>query len=291
MQRRDSIMGVAKENLTSSVSHSVSSGLRKLPCFWDNSISEERVIVRVGIGGQVFRIHRDVLCQCSPNFRAALQGNFREATEGLVLEDVSVDTFKVFLDWAYMGTVPDWPDHSFICSCKCCTADKSSCVHDEATLMSGDPVSLEALDLEAHYRTRTAAEIMDAYIFAYQYDIRHYRNDLFDAIHAAYQYGDSLPSYSIVLKAFEHMAPSSPVCRYLIDVYARNYDRSSDDGHRHELIIRRHLPNDFLLPLLLKKMDGCDEKYTPWDEDYCRYHEHSEGEKGKCWWQNKDTKE
>ncbi len=63
---------------------------------------DDIVHILVGPEKEIFKVHRQILCNTSSYFDAALNGNFKEAKQGRVemLED-DVNTFKNFQYWLY----------------------------------------------------------------------------------------------------------------------------------------------------------------------------------------------
>lgn len=62
------------------------------------------VSVTVGSAKTPFRVHRDLLCDESPFFKAAFAKEFKEASEGILdLPEDDVDTFDRFIQWMYSG--------------------------------------------------------------------------------------------------------------------------------------------------------------------------------------------
>ena len=59
--------------------------------------------IKIGPQKQTFGIHRGLLCDKSSYFNAALNGEFKEATEGITLQDVHAITFQMFNLWLYSG--------------------------------------------------------------------------------------------------------------------------------------------------------------------------------------------
>lgn len=58
------------------------------------------VTIKVGAEKSVFLVHKGILCRESSYFKAALEGNFREAMECcVVLDDEDLETFERFNTW------------------------------------------------------------------------------------------------------------------------------------------------------------------------------------------------
>jgi BTB/POZ domain len=70
------------------------------------------VTVYVGEKRTQFLAHRELLCEVSGYFKAALTGQFAEASKNeITLGDYSADTFDAFLQWLYSKSL-DLADHS-----------------------------------------------------------------------------------------------------------------------------------------------------------------------------------
>lgn len=60
----------------------------------------------MGESEQPFTLHKDPLCSHSAHFRAAFEGNFKEAFEQSIrLPDVDLEGFRCYIHWAYSGEV------------------------------------------------------------------------------------------------------------------------------------------------------------------------------------------
>ncbi|KAL8733768.1 MAG: hypothetical protein Q9166_001962 [cf. Caloplaca sp. 2 TL-2023] len=65
------------------------------------------VTILVGQGETPFYIHRDLLCDRSAHFRAALKGHFKEAKTGqIAFPEEQAETFDLFVYWVYRDTLP-----------------------------------------------------------------------------------------------------------------------------------------------------------------------------------------
>ncbi|KAL8643414.1 MAG: hypothetical protein Q9226_008396 [Calogaya cf. arnoldii] len=67
--------------------------------FRDNPIVE----LRVGAEANLFHIHRGLICESSPFFRAAFIGGFKESCGSINLEEDDADTFDHIVQWLYRG--------------------------------------------------------------------------------------------------------------------------------------------------------------------------------------------
>lgn len=72
-----------------------------------DGITNEFVNVEVGVDKEVFTVHKDLLTRCSPYFKVAFEGKFREATEKAIpIPHVTTTQFRLFLDWLYFQRLP-----------------------------------------------------------------------------------------------------------------------------------------------------------------------------------------
>lgn len=69
---------------------------------------QEIVYAVIGPEKMKFGLHRDLLCNMSPYFKAALWGDFQEAALGEVaLPDFGVAAFERFNEWLYTGKITE----------------------------------------------------------------------------------------------------------------------------------------------------------------------------------------
>jgi hypothetical protein len=62
---------------------------------------------------QTFRVHKDLICQYSPFFKAAFDGTFEESqTQTMRMEDVDTDLFGILVHWLYTKEIPS--ERSFV---------------------------------------------------------------------------------------------------------------------------------------------------------------------------------
>lgn len=64
------------------------------------------VVLKAGPAKTEYRVHRGLLCQNSPYFRAALEGGFREAeTQIIEWPEEKPETVEIFQLWLYSGSL------------------------------------------------------------------------------------------------------------------------------------------------------------------------------------------
>ncbi|OJD29968.1 uncharacterized protein BKCO1_6900018 [Diplodia corticola] len=241
------------------------------PSFTDKTLSNSITKVYVGPDRELYLIYTDLLRYWS-NY---LDGEFDVSnSETLDLPTVSPAVFRVFLDWMRSDgdQLPKWSVH-------------------EPRQTYGEPIKVgenEVIkDRVNYYHSQPESEALECYMFAIDFEIRQFQNDLFDSILEMNPDGNLVPSYSIILKVWQASTPAPLLRKYLVDVFARNWTYGIDAGCREELILRKQVPADFWLSvLLLRDEHGEIDDYPPWDEDLCQYHNHTDEEQRSCYWQN-----
>jgi hypothetical protein len=73
-----------------------------------DSVAAQGEIVTIFVGPEKKRysIHKDVICHHSEYFRTAYNGRWKEADEGVTLDDVEVGIFNIFVHWLYTQQLP-----------------------------------------------------------------------------------------------------------------------------------------------------------------------------------------
>jgi BTB/POZ domain len=98
------------------------------------------VTIKVGLQEQTFSVHKPLLTETSTFFKAALDGNFKEAAENEVkLLEEAGEVFEQFFRWLYFGFLTEGPPTNDV---KLCTA-KMKMVVDLFVL--GDKIGCTAL--------------------------------------------------------------------------------------------------------------------------------------------------
>ncbi|KAI4103909.1 MAG: hypothetical protein LQ339_004026 [Xanthoria mediterranea] len=69
------------------------------------------ITIKLEPAGEIFHIHKGLLCHASPVFRAMMQHNWKEKQDGcIVLKDEDPEVFRRFIYWLYNGTVLDFDE-------------------------------------------------------------------------------------------------------------------------------------------------------------------------------------
>ncbi|KAF2016785.1 hypothetical protein BU24DRAFT_481391 [Aaosphaeria arxii CBS 175.79] len=109
------------------------------------------------------------------------------------------------------------------------------------------------------------------YTFGHRYEIPKLRR----AVMLAWQNNDeilqTMPDHSNVISAYEGLPPSSPLCRYFLDMYSVYWNPDKDDERM--VALRSQLPQAFLFELATILAKGERPKI---EKDWCEFHEHED---------------
>ncbi|KAL1641185.1 hypothetical protein SLS58_006293 [Diplodia intermedia] len=213
------------------------------PSFCDGSLSHAVTAIKLA-SGQAFTVHTDLLCYWSPKLRAMLAIKTRKELQ----LDLDAKIFGIIVHWLYTAqlqgvwvyTAPPVPT---------------------ITTVGGKE---EIEDPENFYRQQAEYRALEIYIFATTYDIKALRNETVREMHK----NAFVVSYAIVLKAYQHLPPTSLLLKYFVDQYARNYFEELDSLYPGELVLRKQLPNTFLVSWLLQVLNKKFEEADLVVDDY-----------------------
>ncbi|OCK86815.1 uncharacterized protein K441DRAFT_649705, partial [Cenococcum geophilum 1.58] len=147
-----------------------------------SSATHTIVTIEVGQEKKAHYIHEDLLAHCSGYFRAVFTGSFKEAEEKqLHLEDVTGETFDVFVDWLYQRNLPGQKESHYA----------------------------EDKDGEEHGSFLDQHEIIKIHIFADRYDIPDLQRDTIDTMFAYFKHTGKIPTAETIKMAFESLPDKS----------------------------------------------------------------------------------
>lgn len=238
-----------------------------------------------------FIVHKDVLTNCSPYFKAAFEGEFREANEkSITIPDTKPATFQTFMDWCYFGNVPVNTANS--CWAKSCMYKKigkfiRSDEDEKKHTHLSEATSPKIEDLLDEALASSSYPLLELFILADRCDVPSLRRVLTDKIYDV----DAFPIYAHVIRAFTELPHNSTLCQLFIDTYASDWNLGWDETCDIETSLRARLPNAFLLAVTtalserLKKTNAKDKEEDGEDivhklvngkRHRCVYHEHSQ---------------
>ncbi|KAL8822219.1 MAG: hypothetical protein Q9191_007044, partial [Dirinaria sp. TL-2023a] len=141
------------------------------------------VLIKVGPEKTEFGIHKGVLCNASPFFRAALEGGFKETVEQtLELPEAAVDAFKLFQFWLYSRRF-----------------EKPSAYADTE---------------------ETWTSFVQLYIFAEVHGMPELQNDVMDILCALFELGYPF-DWSAITDVYKDCPSNSPLRRVIVDMCVR----------------------------------------------------------------------
>ncbi|TLD18898.1 hypothetical protein E2P81_ATG01626 [Venturia nashicola] len=244
----------------------------------------ELVTIDVGPEKTAFHIHKGILTSESPYFKAAFDGEFREATEKRIhLADTTSAIFQDFMDWLYFGSLPDGEvsedpgsTHEETNCCFCEGPYRRPPGHANspfATLSVDDDKELE------DYLIRYPQRNYKLYIFADSYDIPALRKKIVDCEYCRYRlYSDNLPWNTDYVYALRNLPTTSMLVKLLVDLYVDRHE-AEDLEYRcgTEILLQGKFPPEFLSMVIdvhsaLKRKS--DQKAL---KTLCVYHEHPQG--------------
>lgn len=203
-----------------------------------------QAIITIQIGEERFNIHEGLLIAVSPYFKAAFEGGFKEAKDGVLpVEDVEIKVMHKFLDWLYYDWLPDLMEEYWYP--REAEEEKENGEDGEHATENESPSSR----LNKYMKGRPML-LTSLYIFADRFDVPQLRKDIIAVIHKHYGlYKDSLPPYAGIIMAFGNLPASSPLCKVYIDLYAFRWNPEYyDEGD--EKAAQQFLPADFTLSVM-----------------------------------------
>jgi hypothetical protein len=112
------------------------------------------------------------------------------------------------------------------------------------------------------------------YVFAHRYDIPKLRRAVIRAWQTNDEILQSMPDHSNVIAAYHDLPPTSPLCRYFLDMYTV-YWNPDNDQDENTIALRSQLPQPFLFELAVVLARGERPKV---EKDWCEFHEHENDE-------------
>ena len=246
------------------------------------------VTVEVGTEKQKFFVHKDFLTACSPYFAATFDGSFREAVEKTIcLDEVTPQVFSDFLNWLYSRTLPNSKDGDMAGGPNCRYCGENCSGWDDKYAEHAKQEELSSDDAAQVDRLLGDLSLIDPsiqlYVFADRYDVPQLRLTLIDdslrtpmgVPHSKFG-AIYITNYAAVTFAFKNLAPTSPLCRLLVDNFVELW-RGCRDVCYTERLMRLRLPPEFLVAVMELKCERTTCCYHPISVNgHCAYHEHSQ---------------
>lgn len=239
-------------------------------------ISHEMVIVEVGQARQEFNVHLNLLCKHSTHFNATLQEQTTdEAQKSLLLPDVTVDTFKHFLDWLYFSRTVSTRSVNKDLLCQNCDEHHGGVPQIERTAL------LESLSKDDEQRLEELIanilkldDELPLYIFAYHYNISALRQAIVDQSWKFFRRErQPMPWFGEVIALSRSLPAKDPLLRLLSDTYVRNKVPEHAFCCPDEARLVQKLPYSLLCRVWLASAIEDDDL-----KNLCHYHEHAQDE-------------
>lgn len=225
----------------------------------------DAITVLAGEAAEPVIAHKNMLCRRSDFFVAACSNNWVEGREKTVrLETVDVDTFSVYVEWAYTGNI-------------------DLHVADEASPEDAPTLAVEPED-RTKYDAREASDIWQLvrlYVAADMLLDVVLKNKITDELTIRVDRGEFSLSNKCIPHVWDHTAQCSGIRRFFIDLTASLHGQ--DDLDRWKAI--GVTSEEFLFELakrLLRFRGKPTEYYKPSYWGRCTYHDHgSEDERSE----------
>lgn len=270
--------------------------------------------MKIGADAKPFTLHENLLADCSPYFRKAFRGKWKESqSREIILDDVTERTFDIVVKWVYSQKL-----------CKPQTTrdeDKIEVKQDLANATGEDesPPTTRLIPLKDYKKsvqgvgydksvvTETFVrgtyqaldlhqpefwnwdDLLDVALFAHIYDTPHLYTDVIKQwIKQAKRISHSRIhcDFATVLRAYEHFPETSSICRLICHTYAKMWEVYSKEDLD---FMREKAPKAFLAEVLIAKADlysnvdpirlGSTVITPRFVSDPCIFHEHVDEER------------
>lgn len=255
-----------------------------------SGIGNQLVTIEVGEEKQQFSVHQDLLTASSKFFKAAFEGDFREATtKRIPLLDTTPQVVQEFLNWLYFRRLSsrnlilayDAEAHKRS-QWECCYCGKD-CPGSEANKgKAGLPHSVQSTVDEKIDKLLLKFDLQSSlYVFGYRYDIRDLRRDCLDHFWYAFNVDPQrLPDWCELIWCMESLPITSPLFKFHIDLFVERY--IARDYFMPNCPIDRALAQKVPAEFLFAVMNGLSNKQHGVGHEglkaLCGYHEHPQDE-------------
>ncbi|TLD18900.1 hypothetical protein E2P81_ATG01628 [Venturia nashicola] len=258
------------------------------PPSFSDEIRSQLVTIEVGEEKQLFSVHQDLLTASSKFFKAAFEGEFREATiKTIPLVDTAPQQVQDFLDWLYFRRLPAETERDEQMKCRFCGSDcptrsQSSNQGKDDDLLQAYPqfLSLSADQEEALDKLFQREPLPLLYVFADRYDIPALRRKIVDKLWYCFEESNTLPSFLSIAGVGSLLPTTSPLLRLWIDLYIDGYCMEDDASTTCslELAARQKLPFEFIYAVMGGLSNQKFEEPRQGMKKLCAYHEHPQDE-------------
>lgn len=252
--------------------------LNKLP---SAGFGNQIVTIEVGKDKDQFPVHQNILIARSGFFKAAFEGEFREAKDkSIPLLDAPPLQFLRFIQWLYFRRLPKIIN-SVVCNfcikdCKGSTSSNGT-LNNNHRSDSAEPDIVNVFEASANPAAWPTSRL---YLFADRYDVPALRQALVDKLWYCYQDHPGVISAGGVVLITDGMPTTSPLFRFIVDLWVDRY--KYDENRVCTCPIEQALDNKLPIAFVLAVMRGMS-RFTPRGtrggqgmKTLCSYHEHSQ---------------
>ncbi|CAN9298872.1 unnamed protein product [Alternaria alternata] len=189
----------------------------------------EVVAIAIGPNKKVFRLHKDILCSESEYFCTAYNGLWKEAVEGVTLEDVEVEVFSIFVHWLYTQQMPTYEDN------------RKYDISEDFGFM-----------------------LLKAYVFANRFLIADFERIVHNLlIDHMVDFGCSM--YEHIIFAYENLPEDSLVLKLMVEMQCLRWELDFDGDEEKQR--RLDLPKAFLVQVMVRLVELRDRNIALQDRD------------------------
>jgi hypothetical protein len=253
--------------------------------FCRSTISNVIVTVEIGSEKTPFTVHKDLLTACSPYFKAAFEGPFREARDkSIPISDVEPKTFQLFLDWLYFRRLPEDEGHANDDDCSTC--GRARCHRwPEDDLNRGPssktdrhrflPLSKEDDDILEDTIKNESHNLLHLYVFADRCDVPSLRQAIVDQEWKRFRLGKWTWRWEDIIYALRHLSISTPLCKLLVDEYIEEWTGIGLVCGLEKRLWQK-IPSEFLFAVMMGKARVLANDWLERTNSLCKYHEHAQ---------------
>ncbi|QDS76447.1 hypothetical protein FKW77_004561 [Venturia effusa] len=249
--------------------------------FFSGGIRHTIVTVEIGPDKTPFTAHKDLLVACSPYFKAAFEGSFREASEKSVhIADVKPSTFQHFLDWLYFKKL-GWcfPGRKAQEGERRCVICGGICQRWKT--LSADGAEFQPYPVLSDEDDKILEQVIDSrssgfaslYVFADRCNVPDLREAIINKEWIEFKGSGNLWRWSSLIYMLRNTSSSSPLRRLVVDE-CMDAKRWPDEFCMAETLLRQKLPHEFLLSMMWEKLTA--PRSEPHVGPLCQYHEHAQ---------------
>jgi hypothetical protein len=196
------------------------------------------IVVDVGPDHQKYRIYTELISYYSEYFRNALKKPWKEADDRVVeLPDIEPQVFDVFVNWLYSQKVPEKNRHWI---------ERT----DETKHNKNCPSHCEQVEML----------ILKTYVFADRFLIPKFRCAIYNYLAASLTKDAIPPYYEVIIFAFGNLTEKSPMLDLLVGLHCAFWDENCDTESNGELELRKELPVDFFLRVMIQSSKMKDKE-------------------------------